>query len=123
MSEQTHEVLCEVATERGRQDSKWGEQNHSPAQWMTILAEEFGEAAKEACDAEFPKPWGDPQAKLRAELVQTAAVAVAFVECLDRNVPARLVVDRLFHYIHRVAVREWAEKVAEKYPNFMSGHD
>ena len=36
------EVLLEVIKERKRQDKKWGIQNHSPLEWLPILAEEFG---------------------------------------------------------------------------------
>lgn len=41
-------VLCDVAEERHRQDKKWGPQHHGPAAWLAILAEEVGEAAREA---------------------------------------------------------------------------
>jgi hypothetical protein len=105
--ETTHDVLSEVLAERGRQNAKWGEQNHpngtgphvvwrsfSPeaadackelrdrtnlnAQtgeltWLDILLEEIAEAFAE-----------DDPAKLRAELVQLGAVAVAWVEAVDR---------------------------------------
>lgn len=79
-------VLREVLDERLRQDARWGEQNHDPLGWLAILAEEFGEVAAEVTKACVP-PVGDRDAhlaKLRGELIQTAAVAVAFVECLDR---------------------------------------
>lgn len=103
-------VLLEVADERGRQDQKWGEQNHpngtGPAKlpmpygsgswsasvaaqnltlitrcmaqigqctWLHILREEVFEAFAE-----------DDPAKLRAELIQVAAVAVQWVEAIDR---------------------------------------
>jgi hypothetical protein len=101
-------VLDEVAAERARQDAKWGEQNHPDGTgpwvknpdrmsnmedqrdiarvdcqeaarggdltWMLILREEVYEAFAEK----------DPAA-LRAELVQAAAVAVAWVEAIDRR--------------------------------------
>jgi len=103
-------VLEEVGDERERQDAKWGEQNHPDGtgplvRWVTpsldatmaawvrearyrcesrtrrgvvtyldILAEEFFEAAAEA-----------DKARLREELIQVAAVAVAWVEKLDRE--------------------------------------
>lgn len=70
-------VLGDVAKERKRQDAKWGQQNHDPHMWMVILGEEFGEACKEAYEGSLRK--------LRTELIQTAAVAVAAVECLDRG--------------------------------------
>jgi hypothetical protein len=86
-------ISDEVAVERGRQLNKWGAQNHDPAKWMLILGEEFGEAAKEACEAVFvdrDEDDGDALllsrlSNLRDELIQVAAVAQAFVESLDRN--------------------------------------
>ena len=102
-------VLAEVAKERHAQDEKWGEQNHpngtGPEEywglddpdtaaanaarfrnitnqqaaagrltWRDILLEEVAEAFAEA----------DP-AQLRAELIQVAAVATAWVEAIDRR--------------------------------------
>jgi hypothetical protein len=101
-------VLDEVAAERARQDFVFSEQNHEDGTgpwvknpdrmsnmedqrdiaradcqeaakdgsltWMLILREEFYEAFAEA----------DPAA-LRAELIQVAAVAVAWVEAIDRR--------------------------------------
>lgn len=104
------DALAEVAAERARQDEKWGEQNHpdgtgpdvnwtrhigpahavrdtyreltdyhahnaegEPLTWLDILREEIGEAFAE----------DDPRA-LRAELVQVAAVAVQWVQAIDR---------------------------------------
>lgn len=93
-------VLSEIAVERRRQDAKFGEQNHpdgtgfagtardadlarleckrqfaeGTGTWLDILNEEVAEAYAEK----------DP-AKLRAELVQVAAVAVAWIEAIDRR--------------------------------------
>jgi hypothetical protein len=102
-------ILSEVADERDRQDAKWGEQNHAdgtgpdvrwvigqnrPAwiaadairkwcdaahqrgdgSWLNILHEEVAEA--------FAAP---DTAALRAELIQVAAVAAAWVEAIDRR--------------------------------------
>ncbi|GAB2732583.1 hypothetical protein [Streptomyces bullii] len=101
----THRVLREVLAERARQDAKFGEQNHHDGTgnkeqqaaaesarrwcqdafasgygtWSDVLAEEVAEANAER----------DP-ARLRAELVQVAAVAVAWVEALDRRQLAAL---------------------------------
>jgi len=96
------QIMDEIRRERNRQDLKWGEQNHpdgtgpeasdssleahrarnacryaakrGAVTWRHILREEFAEAMAE----------GDPMA-LRAELVQVAAVAVAWVEAIDRR--------------------------------------
>ena len=99
MTDWLHDVLFDVRVERLRQNKKWGEQNHpdgtgelwghrasvarSACQqaheggyntWLHILREEVMEAF--AC--------ADPQ-DLRKELIQVAAVAVAWVEAIDRR--------------------------------------
>lgn len=97
---QVRDVVLEVDRERDRQDEKWGQQNHpngrvggrieheaaiearfrcqsnGPGEdnWRDILDEEIAEAYAATSDAE-----------LRAELVQVAAVAVAWVETIDRR--------------------------------------
>lgn len=94
-------IIAEIREERSRQDAKWGEQNYvngtgstadkgqaevaraqcdrafreNRGTWLYILQEEVAEAFAEA----------DP-AKLRAELLQCAAVCVAWVEAIDRKV-------------------------------------
>lgn len=96
-------VLGAIAGERERQDARWGEQNHHDGtgttdytraadtarreclkaatedapMWSLILLEEVYEALAES-DA----------ARLRAELVQVAAVACAWVEAIDRRAAA-----------------------------------
>lgn len=75
-------VMLEVMVERGKQDGKWGEQNHDPFTWLTILGEEVGEACEAALESKFGK-WGIDQ--YRDELIQVAAVAVAMIECIDRK--------------------------------------
>jgi len=107
-------VLVEIAEERQRQDATWGEQNHpdgtgprvafaghlgcmaeaaeqfrlathaaagqlpgldhGPLTWRHILLEEVFEAFAE-----------DHPDQLRAELIQAAAVAAAWIEALDRR--------------------------------------
>lgn len=78
----TERALAAVANERNRQRDKWGVQQHSPAEWMAILGEEFGEACREAVDVQWEHP-GFSWQRLRQELVETAAVAVQIVEWLD----------------------------------------
>jgi hypothetical protein len=80
-----YHVMEDIVHERLRQDEKWGIQEHSVMKWSTILGEEFGEACKEAL--EFDQPYVDDEniSKLRAELVQVAAVAAAWIEHLDRG--------------------------------------
>lgn len=97
--EETCLILDEIWLERGRQDEKWGEQNHAngtggeeaekiaaslkslckssePGEdtWVRILAEEVSESLAET-----------ERDLLRMELIQTAAVVVAWIECLDRT--------------------------------------
>lgn len=82
-------ILGEVADERERQDKLWKEQNHSPEFWLTILTEEVGEVAKEICNYHSHKDNEDSGRQqirwMRGELIQVSAVAVAFIESLDRN--------------------------------------
>lgn len=75
-------ALESIRVERERQDKKWGEQNHNLMVWLGILAEEFGEAAKEINEFHFRKAFLED---VRAELVQTAAVATAMIEYIDRH--------------------------------------
>lgn len=98
----TDRVLTEVLAERIQQDDQWGEQNHPDGTgiegdahradqskeindylvklgtltFRDILYEEVMEAFAER----------DVQ-RLREELIQVAAVAVAWVEAIDRRVP------------------------------------
>jgi NTP pyrophosphatase (non-canonical NTP hydrolase) len=78
----TYDVLKDVAEERGSQDMKWGVQDHDPLAWLAILTEEVGEVAKEVNEVHFRGKSGEAY---RAELIQVAAVAVAMVECVDRD--------------------------------------
>lgn len=83
---ETNSVLSEVQEERRRQDAIWGEQNHTPIEWLPILGEEHGEVCKAVCEAYFSgyESTGNWE-NYRTELIELAAVAVAMVECLDRN--------------------------------------
>lgn len=96
-----HRVFADIRDERARQDKKWGPQNHpdgtasdefnvrmseqwkehvdrkaaeGSTDWISILFEEAYEASCET----------DP-VRLRAEVVQIAAVAVAWLEAIDRR--------------------------------------
>jgi len=73
-TEFTHKL---VRQELQRQESKWGKQNHSQAEWFVILGEEVGEVAR----AIFEKD-GDNYSD---ELVQVAAVCMAALENYDRG--------------------------------------
>jgi NTP pyrophosphatase (non-canonical NTP hydrolase) len=78
-----------VKVERIKQDVKWGEQNHSDLKWLSILGEEFGEVAKAVTEDNPAKErlytHEALQDNLEYELIQVAAVCVAWVECIRRN--------------------------------------
>ncbi|QDQ93726.1 hypothetical protein FND50_25185 [Rhodococcus sp. WB9] len=92
-------ILNEIRAERARQDEKWGEQNHFDGTGPGY--QKHAEAARQRCqnaaalglvsfkdilDEEVNEAYAeDDSAKLRAELIQVAAVAVAWVEKLDRE--------------------------------------
>jgi hypothetical protein len=94
-------IALEIEEERLRQDAKWGEQNHPSrfpgctpligtadhvralcdlrfankcGSWADIACEELAEACDET-----------DEARVREELVQLAAVCVAWIECIDRR--------------------------------------
>ncbi len=75
-------ILNEIKIERQNQDCKWGVQNHHPFVWLAILGEEVGEVNKAVLDHNFDKKSLE---NYREELIQVAAVAVAMIECLDRE--------------------------------------
>jgi hypothetical protein len=96
-------VLDEIAEERSRQDAKWGVQRHPDgtgrAYALRAVAELDQDFAKQRCDRAFDQGNGtwehilheefceamaeDDPARLRAELVQLAAVAVHWIEAID----------------------------------------
>jgi len=82
-------VFKQVLLERTVQNNKFGEQNHDPFIWLSILGEEVGEAHQAAVEAKFPNSNNQGQTvnlrDLRKELIQVAAVAISICESLDRN--------------------------------------
>jgi hypothetical protein len=77
-----HDVLNEVAKERIRQDKKWGgpdhDDQHTLADWWMFR--------KVREDDIFSRPWPlEDHAKIRKNLIEIAALAVAQIEVLDRN--------------------------------------
>lgn len=79
-------IVEDILKERDRQDQKWGEQNHFPQFWTGILGEEYGEFCETVNETVFfnGSNKGGYQ-NMREEAVQVAAVAIAFLECLERN--------------------------------------
>ncbi len=75
-------IFNAIRQERKRQDAKWGDQSgNAPTVWATVLAEEVGEAAQAALHVQFEHEL--TIADLRKELIEVAAVAVAWVEAID----------------------------------------
>jgi hypothetical protein len=70
----TPEIVGAIDTERGRQLDKFGNQDHKRDDaWALILGEEYGEVCKDILDGR----------NVRTELVQLAAVAIAWIEAVD----------------------------------------
>lgn len=78
--------IRQIIAERASQDAKWGQQNHDNRKWAAILMEEIGEVARAVLESEQGQQNAD-SVNLREELVQVAAVAMAWLECLERNKP------------------------------------
>lgn len=82
MTPEFERAVALVADERARQNAKWGEQTHHDFVWLAILMEEVGELAQAITQTEH----GGPHAgTAKAELVQVAAVAVQWIECMERR--------------------------------------
>lgn len=98
----TSQILDEVHAERRSQHAKWGFQDH-PDGTATPGTREQVAYAQRRCDRNARSgsvTWADimreehceamaesNSASLRAELIQVAAVAVAWVEAIDRRQP------------------------------------
>ena len=73
-------ILEAIRLERLRQDEIWGpEQDHDSGTWLAILTEEVGEVSKSLLSMK------DPAKLTEKELVEVAAVSVAWLEAIDRN--------------------------------------
>lgn len=93
-------IYSEIADERQRQDAMWGPQNH-PDGTGGRQAEHLASMAQHHCEQAFKHGDGSWRAilneetceafaesdplKLRRELVQCAAVIVAWLEAIDRR--------------------------------------
>jgi NTP pyrophosphatase (non-canonical NTP hydrolase) len=75
-------VNRKIDAERYFQDARWGEQNHDDYRWLAILVEEVGELAQAMLHDEFG---GSHAGTAPTELVQVAAVAVQWLECIERR--------------------------------------
>lgn len=85
------EIYRSIDEERDSQDKKWGDihvqaPNRTPAEWATILGEEFGESCQEFLRLTFDKEnISKHRQNLKEELVQVAAVAVVILEAIEEG--------------------------------------
>ena len=96
---QTQLVIVEVYEERKQQDKKWGQQNHHDGTGRLGDAEKAFDARlrcqqnipdndnwRDILDEEVREAFAETQPEhLRQELIQVAAVAVAWSEAIDRR--------------------------------------
>ncbi len=81
-------IFNDIIRERDRQDEKWGaDRDLSNFVWLTILMEEVGEIS-EAILKEIS--WKDA----RKELIQIAAVTIAWLEALEREYDKTKVIEK-----------------------------
>ena len=72
------QVIEHELGERERQEFKWGDQiKNSDELWTVIAVEEFGEVSREVYEKDLPKTY--------MEVIQLAAVCVAWAEALQRR--------------------------------------
>ncbi|MEC7784575.1 MAG: hypothetical protein VYB38_14260 [Bacteroidota bacterium] len=89
IKEQHSQIIDDVIRERINQDNKFGaHRHHHPAEWLMILGEEVGEVNEEGINFTFQHfEYKKIQAlkDMRKELVQVAAVAMAFIQDIDNH--------------------------------------
>jgi type IV pilus biogenesis protein CpaD/CtpE len=94
-------VEREIRDERDRQDAKWGEQNHPDGTGPDGNRQAMADMARELCqrlaaigvvtfyhillEEVYEAMAEEDPARLRAELIQVAAVAAQWVEAIDRR--------------------------------------
>jgi NTP pyrophosphatase (non-canonical NTP hydrolase) len=76
-------ALAEVIDERTRQIKKWGIQLHDHSTWALILGEEVGEVSQAILNQLHDGITKENAAELKKEIIQVAAVAVAWLECIE----------------------------------------
>ena len=79
MTEIQQAIMDMILAERECQDRKWGIQYHKNPIWLAIAMEELGEVAKAIIQGHEAKE------NLKEEIVQTAAVLVAWLEMIEEQ--------------------------------------
>ena len=77
-------AINEIIAERNRQDEKWGEQNHHPLMWFSIIGEEYGEMCHAYNEFTFDEQYAHLE-DMQKEAIQIAACCVAMIECIQRQ--------------------------------------
>jgi len=83
-------ILNKIREERKAQDEKWGEQNHHPLMWFSIIGEEFGEMLHAFNEYTFDNDINHLE-DMQREAIQVAACCVAMIECIERQASKDLI--------------------------------
>lgn len=70
-------AIALVNHERNEQQKRFPDESNTPSMWYVILGEEFGEVGRAVLEKEG-------KLRLEQELTQVAAVAIAWIEDLNR---------------------------------------
>jgi len=76
------EIMLMVNDENIRQLKKWGVQDHSPCEWVTITSEELGETSKAILEYHFGKGTAEQVVK---EAIQTATLCLKIAEMFAKE--------------------------------------
>jgi len=79
------DILNEIQKERFRQVARWGEEYHTPIEYVALLSEELGEVSRYAHELHWNDKYYSIEVKqhlknLEKEAVQVAALCVALIE-------------------------------------------
>ncbi len=117
-------LLLEVNRERDRQDAKRGkDHDHDPLTWSAILTEEVGEVAQAALKLRWE---GGNINRIRDELIQVAAVALAAVQHFEAGSTGLHGIEEwTLHYGDRVFQERMfqEEKWGTRFSNDMDPYD
>ena len=79
----TKYYLNEITKERRYQEDKWGEQDHHPLMWFSIIGEEHGKMLRAFNQYSFDNDMNHFD-EMQRRAISTAASCVAMLECIDR---------------------------------------
>ena len=76
-------AIDSVISERERQDELWKRQDHTQFRWGMILGDTYGSYCKGVIAQDSPS--FPSSLNVRDELVKLAAIAIAAIECIDKE--------------------------------------